>query len=280
MKTIFITGASSGIGRATALYFAARGWNVAATMRQPQNDTALGKNKSIKLYTLDVNDAESIDKALHAAIHDFGRIDVLFNNAGYAVTGAFEAATPAQVQAQFDTNVFGVMRVTQAVLPYFRRQGAGTIVTTTSIGGLITFPLYSLYHSTKWAVEGFMESLHYELKPLGIKVKCVEPGPIKTDFYDRSMDVVQQPGLTAYDTYTDACFANMNRVAAGGPGPEVVARKVFKAATAHTHKLRYPVGGQAKAVLFMRRILPNSWFFALVRAIVQKGYKSPPKVSA
>lgn len=273
MKTIFITGTSSGIGKATVHYFAAKGWNVAATMRQPQNDTSFQQLKNVKLYALDVNDQASIDNAIAACIKDFGSIDVLYNNAGYAAVGPFEAASKEEIKKQFDTNVFGVMNVTRAVLPHFRERKSGTIITTTSMGGLITFPLYSLYHGTKWAVEGFMESLHYELKPFKIKVKCIEPGAIKTDFYERSMNVMKKEGLTAYEKYTDACFLVMQAAGANAPGPEVVAHKVYKAATANNFKLRYPVGSQSPFLLFIRRMVPNSWFFALVRNVVEKRYR-------
>ena len=273
MKTILITGASSGIGKATAKWFAARNWNVVATMRSPQNETELNHIPNIKLYALDVCDEPSIHTAIQNAISDFGKIDVLFNNAGFAAVGPFEASDQQIMRQQFNTNVFGVMNVTRAILPYFRAQKGGSIITTTSVGGLITFPLYSLYHSTKWAVEGFMESLHYELRYHNIRVKCVEPGPIKTDFYDRSMQVFSKPGLTVYDNYFNTGMSNMNKVAANGPGPDVVAQKVFKAANSNNFRLRYPVGAREKFVLFLRRMLPGSWYFAMTRKIVEKGWK-------
>ncbi len=273
MKTIFITGSSSGIGRSTVEYFSSKGWNVAATMRSPEKETELQKVGNVKLYKLDVNDEASISLAIEQAIKDLGGIDVLFNNAGYAAVGAFEASDNEIIQKQFDTNVFGVMRVTQAILPYFRSKNSGTIITTTSMGGLITFPLYSLYHSTKWAVEGFMESLSYELRPFNIKVKCVEPGAIKTDFYDRSMVIMQKDGLKVYDKYTAVCVGNMDKFALNAPGPGIIAKKVFQAANANNFRLRYPKGNNAPMLLFLRRVLPNSWFFGLVRMIVEKGFK-------
>src|SRR6476469_7792630 len=153
-KTIFITGASSGIGKTTAIYFAERGWNVAATMRHPLKEETLIKYKTIKCYALDVLDEESIKLAFHAAIKDFGAIDILLNNAGYAALGPFEAADKYQISKQFDTNVIGLMSVCQQFIPYFRQQLNGTIINVASVGGRMTFPLYSLYHGTKWAVEG------------------------------------------------------------------------------------------------------------------------------
>jgi short-subunit dehydrogenase len=272
-KTILITGASSGIGKETVKYFSQNGWNVAATMRNPEKEIELGKLNHVKLYKLDVLDEPGIDTAIKMAIHDFGGIDVLLNNAGFAVTGPFEAATEADIKKQFETNVFGVMRVTRAILPHFRAKNNGTVLTVTSMGGLITFPLYSLYHGTKWAVEGFMESLRYELKQFNIKIKCIEPGAIKTDFYERSMNRVDKPEFNMYDNYSAVAHTNMDKVALNAPGPLIVAKKIFKAANSENYRLRYPVGGQAPLLLFIRRIFPNWWFFGLVRMVTEKGFK-------
>ena len=189
MKTVLITGSSSGIGRAIAHYFQSKGWQVAATMRKPENEQDLDKLENTKLYALNVCDKHSIQEAINSAIDDFGGIDVIVNNAGYGLVGPFEASTEEQIQRQFDTNVFGLMNVTRAIIPHFRECKSGTIINITSVGGRLSFPLYSLYNSTKWAVEGFSESLQYELRQFGIKVKLIEPGAIKTDFYDLSMEL-------------------------------------------------------------------------------------------
>mgnify|MGYP002781139141 FL=1 len=142
----------------------------------------------------------------------------------------FEAATTEQIQRQFDTNVFGVMNVIREVLPHFRSKRNGTIINVTSMGGLITFPIYSVYHGTKWAVEGFSEALQYELRPFNVKVKCIEPGAIKTDFYERSQDLFQKDGLTDYDNYVKTTLANTQKARADAPGPQVVAEKIYAAA--------------------------------------------------
>ncbi len=270
MKTILITGSSTGIGKATAIYFAEKGWNVAATMRNTEKGADLLSYPNVKLFTLDVMDETSIQNAILDTINTFGQIDVLFNNAGYALVGAFEAMSQEQIKKQFDTNVFGVMNVIRAILPYFRSKNNGTIINTTSMGGIITFPLYSVYHGTKWALEGFIESLHFELKPFNIKVKNVEPGAIKTDFYDRSLDFVSRK---EYDGYVQVAHANMLQAGASAPGPEIVAKKVFTAATDDNFKLRYPVGGTAPLLLFLRWLLPLPVFMGLVRSQVEKGYK-------
>lgn len=277
-KTVFITGSSSGIGKATAVYFAQKGWNVAATMRTPARETELNRLPNVKLFRLDVLDTNSIRQALADARMAFGGIDVLVNNAGYGAVGVFEAATPEQVQRQFDTNVFGVMNVIREILPYFREKRDGPdswpcIINVTSMGGLITFPIYSIYHGTKWAVEGFTEALSFELRPFGIRVKNIEPGAIKTDFYDRSQDLLQKDGLTAYDEYVKVTLANSQKAGADAPGPEVVAQKIFVAANDRSFRLRYPVGSQSPWLLAIRRVIPLSWFHGIVRSVVEKGFK-------
>lgn len=272
-KTILITGTSSGIGKATVKHFSEQGWNVAATMRSPQKETELNQLPNVRLYALDVTDAQSIKNALDATIADFGGIDVIVNNAGYGAVGIFEKATPEQIQKQFDTNVFGVMNVVRAILPYFRQKRAGTIINVTSMGGRITFPIYSVYHGTKWAVEGWAEALQFELRPFNILVKNVEPGAIKTDFYERSMDLFQKEGLTAYDTYEQVVYQNSQKAGEDAPGPEVVAKTIFKAANDTSSKLRYTASSQSSMLLFLRWLLPLNGFMGIVRMAVEKGFK-------
>ncbi len=268
-KTILITGASTGIGKLTAAYFAEKGWNVAATMRTTAKGADLSKFPNVRVIRLDVMDQKSIQEAIEATKSAFGAIDVVFNNAGYALVGAFEAMSEAQIKQQFDTNVFGVMNVTRAILPYFRERRGGMIITTSSMGGLITFPLYSVYHGTKWAIEGFMESLQYELRAFNIKVKNIEPGAIKTDF-ENAIEFVT---TDAYKNYVPKVHHNMLDAYKTAPNAEVVAKKVFQAATDGSYRLRYPVGNQSPILLFLRRLLPNSWFFGIVRSVTEKGVK-------
>ncbi len=203
MKTVFITGASSGIGKETAIYFHNKGWNVVATMRKPEQENQLINLKNVTCLYLDVLDEQSIKEAVFVAINSFGKIDVLINNAGYSALGVFESASNDQIKRQFDTNVFGLMNVTREILPHFRENKSGTVVNIASVAGRMGFPLFSLYNGTKWAVEGFSEALYYELKKLGIKVKIIEPGPIKTDFYGRSMDITKKDNLTDYNEIVD-----------------------------------------------------------------------------
>ncbi len=269
-KTVLITGASTGIGRATAQLFHQQGWNVVATMRSPDKDTELKNLTNVLCLPLDVTKVATIGAALDRAIEQFGTIDVIVNNAGYALIGAFEACDMADIRNQFETNVFGLMAVTQAILPHFRQRQQGILINVASIGGKLAFPLYSPYHATKWAVEGFSESLQYELRQFNIKVKIIEPGPIKTDFYSRSNTVAKQSGLTAYDGYLQRILPQMDRAGEGGSPPEVTAHVIYKAATDGTWKLRYPAGGNAGLILAMRKLLPDAWFTAVIRSGIDR----------
>lgn len=262
-KTVLITGASSGIGKATAELFARKGWNVVATMRSHEDFPALTETENLRVLQLDVTDPQSVRDAVEKTLELFGKIDVVVNNAGYGLVGPFEAATPEQIDRQFKTNVEGIFSVTRTVLPYFRERKEGLFINITSMGGQLTFPLYSLYHATKWAVEGFTESLQYELNPLGIRVKLVEPGPIKTSFYSTSMDLVAREGLTAYEETIAKAMPNLQKAGATGATPESVAHVIYKAATDRSNRLRY--AAKASHILTARKLLPDAAVFALVR---------------
>ncbi len=270
-KTIFITGASSGIGLETALYFFERKWNVVATMRNPDKRRTPLHDKGLPdLLHLDVMDSASIRAAIQCALDKYQKIDVLVNNAGYAVYGPFEATTRAQAARQFDTNVFGLMEVTREILPVFRRQQDGVLINVASMGGRIGFPLYTLYNSTKWAVEGFSEALQYELKPLNIKVKLIEPGVIRTDFFERSMDPVDSTALTeAYGKILKRGERRTGeRVLRTGSEPRAVAQTIYRAATDAGWRLRYTVGFDAWQVSLIRRLLPERLFYWVLEKAV------------
>lgn len=160
-KTILITGTSSGIGKSTVIEFAKKGWNVIATQRNPESETDFESFEHVKLFSLDVTDLKSVTEVFRKVKEEYGAIDVVVNNAGYGVDGAFEAMTDEVIEKQFNTNVFGLMRITREAIKLMRPLGGGTIIQISSMGGKITFPLYSIYHATKFAVEGFTESLHY-----------------------------------------------------------------------------------------------------------------------
>jgi NADP-dependent 3-hydroxy acid dehydrogenase YdfG len=267
-KVILITGASSGIGRETAKLFQTKDWKVAATMRSPEKADDLQRIADIECLRLDVTDVESIKQAIQTTIEKFGGIDAVVNNAGYALAGAIEAATPEQIEKQFQTNVFGLMNVCREILPIFRKQKRGTIVNVASVGGRITFPLYSLYHATKWAVEGFSESLQYEVEQFNIRIKIIEPGPIKTDFYDRSQDLTRKEGLTAYDYFADRVMPNMQKAGEEAPDGLIVAETIYEAVTDGTKKLRY--GVNTKGILAARKFLPDGLFSRLIKAALVK----------
>ncbi|HEY2866958.1 MAG TPA: SDR family oxidoreductase [Pyrinomonadaceae bacterium] len=267
-KVVLITGASTGIGNETAKLFQSKNWKVAATMRTPEKAEDLQRIVDLECIRLDVTDQDSVREGIQAALDKFGRIDALVNNAGFAVVGPFEAASDEQIEREFQTNVFGVMFVCREILPIFRAQKRGTIVNVASMGGRITFPLYSIYHATKWAVEGFSEALQYEVREFNIKVKIIEPGPIKTDFYTRSVSIAKKEDLTAYDNFVARAMPNLQRAGETAPDGRIVAEAIYDAATDDTWKMRYPVNSQA--ILAARRLLPDALFLPLVRRAVVK----------
>ncbi|MEO0468177.1 MAG: SDR family oxidoreductase [Bacteroidota bacterium] len=270
-KTVFITGSSTGIGRASAIYFQQQGWNVVATMRSPEKETELQQLDNVLVNKLDVMDQASIDSSIQEAVDRFGRIDVLVNNAGYGLMGPFESAPKENVRRQFDVNVFGLFDVTRSILPQMRSQKSGIIINISSIGGRITFPLISLYHSTKWAVEGFSESLHYELAPLGIQVKIVEPGGVQTDFGGRSMDFQHDETLTDYNAFVGTTMANFQTAfdPANMSKPEKIAGVIFEAATDGTPTLRYGAGDDAHQLLGARYSMDDAAFFGMMKSNLQ-----------
>ena len=266
MPTVLVTGASSGIGRATVAACAARGWSVAATMRRPEDAGDLATLAGVAVLPLDVTSTDSVESAVADVVARFGRIDAVVNNAGYALDGVFEGADDAAIRRQFETNVFGLMRVTRSVIPVMRRQGSGTLVQVSSMGGRVTFPLYSIYHATKWAVEGFSESLAFELRPFGIRMRLVEPGAIRTDFYERSREQIAAPRESGYDEFVARCEGiSTSAGRQSGSGPEVVAATIIRAITDRSWRLRYPVAAPAPLLMSLRKILPEAWFLRLIR---------------
>jgi len=263
-KTVFITGCSSGIGRAAAKLFQRNGWNVVATLRNPAQETELKKLDDTLVLALDVSDQASIDAAVKKALEKFGGIDVLVNNAGYALMGAFENASDEQIQRQFDTNVFGLMRVTRAVLPHFRARKAGLVLNVASMAGRLPIPLMSVYNGSKWAVQGFSECLTYELAPFNIQVKIVEPGAVNTAFFGRSGDRANATGVDAYDALMEAQFPVIDKTGPGGSTSEEAAEVIFRAATDGRGTLRYSVGRDAKVLLSARKLLPDQVFLPMI----------------
>jgi NAD(P)-dependent dehydrogenase (short-subunit alcohol dehydrogenase family) len=253
-KTVLITGASSGIGKASAKYFMSQGWNVIATMRTPENGKNLAGLDNVWVTHLDVQNHDSIRQAIEAGIARFGKIDALINNAGFSLFGVFETIAREKIQEQFDVNVFGIMDVTRAILPHFRNNKSGLIINISSRAGLVGLPMISLYCATKYALEGFSESLAYELASQNIVVKIVEPsgGVTNTRFAERMGSERPQNSLADYEEFaaqTRATFAGMQ--SARKTSADEVAQVVYTAATDGTNQLRYftgeDVGGFVKA---------------------------------
>ena len=245
---------------------AARGWSVAATMRRPEDARDLVALPGVTVLRLDVTSPESVESAVAGVVARHGRLDAVVNNAGYAVDGVFEGTDDVAIRRQFETNVFGLMRVTRAAIPVMRRQGSGTLVQVSSMGGRVTFPLYSLYHATKWAVEGFSESLAFELRPFGIRMRIVEPGAIRTGFYGRSREPIGAPDGAGYDEFVARCEAIS--LAGGrerGSGPDAVAETIVRAIADRGWRLRYPVAAPAPLLMRLRKVLPEAWFLRLIR---------------
>ncbi|MEJ5053460.1 SDR family oxidoreductase [Sphingobacterium sp. MYb382] len=253
-KTLFITGASSGIGQATALYFANNGWNVVATMRNPERQNVLKDADNILVVKVDVEQPDTFEPAIQAGIAKFGKIDALLNNAGYGQHGLFEATSAAQIKRQFSVNLFGTMEITRALLPYFRKQGSGTIVNITSGVGRVTVPLVSIYAASKFALEGFSESLSFELVSQNIRVKIIEPGNISTNFEQTTKsNFAIDAALTDYSDYLTEMDAIFKAIYSGGSASaNDVAAEIFKATNDESQTLRYVIGEDLQPLIDIR----------------------------
>jgi NAD(P)-dependent dehydrogenase (short-subunit alcohol dehydrogenase family) len=265
-QTILITGTSTGLGRATAKRFHAEGWNVIATMRSPEHETELTQLERTLVTRLDVQDPDSIQSAVETGLSTFGRIDALVNNAGYGAYGPLEATPADRIRRQFDVNVLGLLATTRAVLPHFRTNRSGTIVNISSIGGRMAFPLGTLYHGTKFAVEGLSESLYYELGEFGVRVKLVEPGMIKTDFGGRSLDFSNDTALAEYQPLVQKLLEVLGPLMAAGVAPEQIAEVIYGAVTDGRDQLRYHAGEDAAQMLARRQSTDDATFMAGMRA--------------
>jgi short-subunit dehydrogenase len=254
-KVALVTGASSGIGRATVEQLLQDSYIVYAAARRVDKLKELG-SKGSKTLQLDVTDDRSLQAAVNHISNKDGRIDVLVNNAGYGSYGALEDVPLEEAKRQFDVNVFGLARLTQLVLPTMRKQSSGKIINVSSIGGKIYEPLGAWYHATKFAVEGLSDSLRLELKPFGIDVIIIEPGPIKTEWGTIATDtLLQTSGQTAYAKAAEeraSVLALANEDGVASP-PEVVAKVISKALKARRPKTRYPVGTGAQALVTLRK---------------------------
>jgi len=270
MKVAIVTGASSGIGEATARHLQQLGYHVYAAARRVDKMAPLSES-GIDVVGVDVTDDASLTAFVERVVAEAGRVDVLVNNAGYGSYGAVEDVPLAEARRQFEVNVFGLARLTQLVLPHMRAQRGGRIVNISSIGGKIYEPLAGWYHATKFAVEGLSDSMRVELAPFGIDVAIIEPGAIKTEWGGIAAGSVRSiSGATAYADQA-VMVANLLDAAESNPRlvspPEVVARAVGKAATARRPRTRYAVGGGARPILLLRRLLSDRAFDRLIVAM-------------
>lgn len=221
-----------------------------ATMRKPEKEQELAAITNVTLLPLDVTDPEQIKTTVERA-HSMGKIDVVFNNAGYGLMGPLEAISKTQIDRQLNTNLLGVIWITQAFIPHFRENGGGLFLTTTSIGSHVAFPFSSLYHATKWALEGFSESLTFELRPFGIGVKTIAPGGIATDFAGRSLDLAKHEAYQgAFDHMVSTAFKDANSRFSTA---QEIAEVAYTAATDGEDKVHYVAGPDANA-LYNRRM--------------------------
>lgn len=269
-KTVLITGCSSGFGEASARIFAAEGWNVVATMRRPERGASLHELPDVLVTRLDVQDRQSIESAVSQAIERFGRIDVVVNNAGYGLFGVFEGTSPEKIADQFGVNVFGVMDVIRATLPHFRANRSGLYINVSSGAGVFGLPMISLYNASKFALEGFSESLSYELAALGIGVKIVEPGGVlETKFGERSGQEFSATSTPSdYDGFIAGAaevFEGLRR-SRGLATSDAVAKVIFEAATDGTDQLRYVATEDIKPLIDMRRGSSEAEYMAFMRA--------------
>ncbi len=262
-KTIFITGASSGLGKATAKLFQEKGWNVIATMRRPEEEKELNQLSNITLVELDVTKTLKSQETISEILKS-NSVDVVLNNAGYGLIGPLEAFTTEQIQTQIQTNLLGVIDITRAFIPYFRERKSGTFINVTSTFGFVGYPTCSIYNASKFAVDGFSEGLAYELAQFGINVKVVAPGGMQTDFTGRSLQggmhqAYSQLTAKVSEGYSEEQIANYTK-------PEDVAQIVYDAATDGKSKLRYIAGSDAIALYKERLELTAEGQFEKIRA--------------
>jgi NAD(P)-dependent dehydrogenase (short-subunit alcohol dehydrogenase family) len=257
-KAIFITGSSSGLGRAAAKLFASKGWKVIGSMRDPKKEKELGNISGVTLMALDVTDPHEIENVAEQVVAS-GGVDVVFNNAGYGLGGPLEGLTDDQILRMVNTNMLGAIRTTKAFIPHFREKRAGLFINTTSIGGLLTVPFNSIYHATKWALEGWSESMAFELSQFGIGIKIIEPGGMKTDFFTRSFDTGRHPAYDALVNKVMGIITDPMQMATYS-SPEQVAEVVYEAAIDGKDQLRYIAGADAKAMYAMRLQLGDEAF--------------------
>ena len=265
-KTVFITGTSSGLGRLTAIHFAKNGWNVAATMRSPEKETELTAFSNVKVFKLDVTQIDTVTSAVKDAITAFHTIDVIVNNAGIGMYGALELTDDADIDKQFAVNVKGVINVIRAFLPHLRANRSGKIINISSVMGISTaLPLGSLYNMSKFALEGLIEGLTFELKPINIDLYLVEPGGFGSAFGE-NITLSKSDVIKDYDLITGKVSEVLEAAANAEPkvSAQPIVDKIYALSTGKNKAFRSIVGKDAKLVVFLRRILPIKTFLNLL----------------
>ena len=272
-KVAIVTGSSSGIGFETSLTLARNGFHTYATMRnmegeksKPLTEVAKNENLQLRAIELDVDNDKSVIDAINTIVEERERIDVLINNAGYALGGALEDSSMDEIKAQFETNFFGAVRATKAVLPVMRRQGAGKIVNITSMGGRIAIPLSSSYHGSKFALEGLSESIRYEPEPFGIKVILIEPGAVGSNFW-KNIKIAKSSSdsNSPYTQFGNKILKAYEQMEQNTISPSVVAKTILDAVTSNNPQLRYVVGEDAAKTLEARKNMPDNEFGDLIK---------------
>jgi len=270
MKVAIVTGASAGIGEATVLALLKNGYEVYAGARRVERMQPLAA-AGAKLLSLDVTDEGSMTKAVQQVLAATGRVDVLVNNAGYGSYGAVEDVPLDEARRQMEVNVFGLARMTQLVLPTMRAQRSGTVVNISSIGGKMYEPLGAWYHATKYAVEGLSDCLRVELKPFGVRVVVIEPGAITSEWVGIAADNLEKASKgSAYVEQVERHLRAFRSAVKGAKPPKVVADAIVKAVNSSHPKTRYVMGGGAKPILWLRKLLPDKAFDALIVAVLKR----------
>ena len=270
-KVTLVTGSSSGMGFATAIILARAGIHTYASMRHLKKyktitELASAENLPLQVVQLDVNDKKSVIEAITKIVTEKERIDVLVNNAGYGLLGSLEDVSIEEMKAQFETNFFGVIRVTQLVLPIMRKQKSGTIVNVSSVGGRIGLPVLSAYHSTKFALEGLSESMSYELQPFGIRVVIIEPGVIRTNIMNSSIVAKKaQDPKSPYFSLIQKVENNFKLMMENESSPpEEVAKVILGVVTSENPQLRYTVGNDAATMIQARASMSDNQFKKMI----------------
>jgi NADP-dependent 3-hydroxy acid dehydrogenase YdfG len=267
-KSVLITGCSSGIGRATAERLAGAGWNVYATARRTESIADL-EARGCHTLALDVTDEESMAAAVRRVQDAEGAVGCLVNNAGYSQSGAVESVALADVRAQFETNVFGLVRMCQLVLPGMRRRASGRIVNVSSMGGRLTFPGGGIYHASKYAVEAISDALRFEVQGFGVDVVLIEPGLIRSEFASTAAATVggRDGPYAEFNTTVARATEGAYRGVSGrlGAGPDAVAKTIERALSAERPRPRYPVTASARLLIGMRRLVPDRGWDRMMR---------------